>query len=86
MMVANDRMYINNITLGLYPQLATRFDTTASRVELGIRHSVEQGWLRGDLDILQKYFGNTVSAEKGKPTNGEFIAQLAQELKNRMSQ
>ena len=77
LMVANDRTYINNITFGLYPQLAARFDTTASRVERAIRHLVEVTWMRGDIDVLAKYFGNTVSMDKGKPTNGEFIARLA---------
>ena len=77
LLVANDRTYINNITFGLYPQLAARFDTTASRVERAIRHLVEVTWMRGDMDVLGKYFGNTVSMDKGKPTNGEFIARLA---------
>ena len=77
LLVANDRTYINNITFGLYPQLAARFDTTASRVERAIRHLVEVTWMRGDMDVLAKYFGNTVSMDKGKPTNGEFIARLA---------
>ncbi len=77
LMVLHDRMYINNITFGLYPQVAARFDTTAARVERAIRHLVEVTWARGDLEVLGYYFGNTVSADKGKPTNGEFIARLA---------
>lgn len=77
LLVAQDRTYINNITFGLYPQLAARFDTTASRVERAIRHLIEVTWTRGDMDIIAKYFGNTVSMDKGKPTNGEFIARLA---------
>ena len=81
LLAAQDRTYINNITFGLYPQLAARFDTTASRVERAIRHLVEVTWDRGDMDVLAKYFGSTVSPEKGKPTNGEFIARLANVIK-----
>lgn len=86
LLVIHDRMYINNITFGLYPQLAARFDTTAARVERAIRHLIEVTWNRGDLDVLNKYFGNTVSADKGKPTNGEFIARLANVVKLRMKE
>ena len=86
LLVIHDQMYINNITFGLYPQLAARFDTTAARVERAIRHLVEVTWSRGDMDVLMRYFGNTVSAEKGKPTNGEFIARLANAVKGRMKE
>ena len=75
-MSVEDRYYINNITFGLYPQLAAKFDTTASRVERAIRHLIEVTWTRGDMDVLYSYFGNIVSADRGKPTNGEFIARL----------
>jgi len=81
LLVMSDRMYINSITFGLYPQLAVEFDTTAARVERAIRHLIEVTWCRGDLDILEKYFGNTVSASRGKPTNGEFIARMANVVK-----
>ena len=84
LLAINDRMYIDNITFGLYPQLAARFDTTAARVERAIRHLIEVTWNRGDLDVLNKYFGNTVSADKGKPTNGEFVARLANVVKLQM--
>jgi two-component system response regulator (stage 0 sporulation protein A) len=57
------------------------FDTTPARVERAIRHLIEVTWARGDLDILEKYFGNTVSASRGKPTNGEFIARMANVVK-----
>ena len=86
LLVLHDRMYINNITFGLYPQLAARFDTTASRVERAIRHLVEVTWDRGDLAVLERYFGNTVSAKKGKPTNGEFVARLSNVVKERMKE
>lgn len=83
-LVIQDRSYIDNITYGLYPQLALTFEATPSRVERGIRHLVEVTWTRGDLEVLGRYFGNTVSAGKGKPTNGEFIARLANIISLRM--
>ena len=81
LLVISDRLYINSITFGLYPQLAVEFDTTPARVERAIRHLIEVTWARGDLDLLEKYFGNTVSASRGKPTNGEFIARMANVVK-----
>ena len=84
LMVVEDSMYIHNITFGLYPQLGARFNTTASRVERAMRHLIEVTWTRGDLDVLDRYFGNTVSASKGKPTNGEFIARIANVVKQRL--
>ncbi len=84
MLVMENRSYINNITMGLYPELAARFGTTAGRVERAIRHVIEVAWMRGDPDVLNKYFGNTVSADKGKPTNGEFIARMANIIRLRL--
>ena len=84
LLVVQDRTYIDSITFGLYPQLAVMFDTTASRVERAIRHLIEVTWARGDWDTLVRYFGNTVSAEKGKPTNGEFIARMSNVVKQRL--
>ena len=84
LLVVQDRTYIDSITFGLYPQLAVIFDTTASRVERAIRHLVEVTWARGDWEVLNRYFGNTVSAEKGKPTNGEFIARMANVVNQRL--
>ena len=86
LLVLYDWMYIRNITFGLYPQLAARFDTTAGRVERAIRHLIEVTWNRGDMDVLMRYFGNTVSPDKGKPTNGEFIARLANVVQARMKE
>lgn len=80
----SDGCYINNITFGLYPQIAAKFGTTASRVERGIRHLIEVTWTRADMDILCGYFGNTVSPDRGKPTNGEFIARIANVVRQRM--
>ncbi len=86
LLVLHDRMYINNITFGLYPQLAARFDTTASRVERAIRHLVEVTWTRGDWETLGRYFGNTVRSDRGKPTNGEFVARLANVVRGWMKE
>ena len=76
----NDMDVINAITKVLYPQVAKTFGTTPSRVERAIRHAIEVAWDRGDLDTLQRFFGYTVSNTKGKPTNSEFIALIADKL------
>ena len=76
----NDMDVINAITKVLYPEVAKTFGTTPSRVERAIRHAIEVAWDRGDLETLQKYFGYTVSNTKGKPTNSEFIALIADKL------
>ena len=76
----NDMDVINAITKVLYPQVAKAFNTTPSRVERAIRHAIEVAWDRGDLDTLQRFFGYTVSNTKGKPTNSEFIALIADKL------
>ena len=75
-----DMEVINAITKVLYPQVAKTFSTTPSRVERAIRHAIEVAWDRGDLDTLQRFFGYTVSNTKGKPTNSEFIALIADRL------
>ena len=75
-----DMDVINAITKVLYPQVAKAFDTTPSRVERAIRHAIEVAWDRGDLETLQSFFGYTVSNTKGKPTNSEFIALIADKL------
>ena len=80
MIAVDDMDVINAITKVLYPQVAKAFGTTPSRVERAIRHAIEVAWDRGDLDTLQKYFGYTVSTSKGKPTNSEFIALIADKL------
>ncbi|MBR3751508.1 MAG: sporulation transcription factor Spo0A [Ruminiclostridium sp.] len=79
-MTVEDMEVINAVTKILYPEVARKFGTTASRVERAIRHAIEVAWDRGDLDTLQKYFGFTVSNSKGKPTNSEFIAMIADRL------
>ena len=79
-LAVNDMDVINAITKVLYPQVAKTFATTPSRVERAIRHAIEVAWDRGDLDTLQRFFGYTVSNSKGKPTNSEFIALIADRL------
>ena len=76
----NDMEVINAITKVLYPQVAKTFATTSSRVERAIRHAIEVAWDRGDLEVLQRFFGYTISNSKGKPTNSEFIALIADRL------
>ncbi len=75
-----DMEMINAVTKVLYPEVAKRFNTTPSRVERAIRHAIEVAWDRGDIEVLQKFFGYTVSNIKGKPTNSEFIAMIADSL------
>ena len=80
LIAVEDMDVINAVTKVLYPEVAKRYGTTASRVERAIRHAIEVAWDRGDLETLQKYFGYTVSNVKGKPTNSEFIALIADRL------
>ena len=79
-LTVNDMDIINAVTKVLYPTVAKKFATTPSRVERAIRHAIEVAWDRGDLETLQKFFGYTVSNIKGKPTNSEFIAMIADHL------
>ena len=80
MIAVDDMDVINAITKVLYPQVAKTLSTTPSRVERAIRHAIEVAWDRGDLETLQRFFGYTVSNTKGKPTNSEFIALIADKL------
>ena len=79
-LAVEDMDIINAVTKVLYPAVAKKFNTTSSRVERAIRHAIEVAWDRGDLETLQKYFGYTVSNAKGKPTNSEFIAMIADRI------
>ena len=72
---------VGGITKELYPELATRFDTTVSRVERAIRHAIEVSWNRGDWDLMEDIFGHSVDVDKAKPTNSEFIVTLADKLR-----
>lgn len=75
---------LDSVTGVLYPSVAEHHGTTANRVERGIRHSIEVCWDRTDINIMEKYFGNTVSMEKGKPTNSEFIARISNIVRRRI--
>lgn len=83
-LTVNDINIINSVTKQLYPTLARKFKTTPSRVERAIRHAIEVAWGRGKSDVTNTMFGNTVSATKGKPTNSEFIAMIADKLRLEM--
>ena len=80
LITVNDMDTINAVTKVLYPAVAKKFSTTPSRVERAIRHAIEVAWDRGDIETLQRFFGYTVSNLKGKPTNSEFIAMIADRL------
>lgn len=79
-MCVEDFDRINAVTKVLYPEIAKVYRTTASRVERAIRHAIEVAWDRGDINVLQTYFGYAVSSAKGKPTNSEFISLIADHL------
>ena len=81
MMVVNNIDIINQITKQLYPDIARKFKTTPSRVERAIRHAIEVAWTRGQTETVDSIFGYTISAAKGKPTNSEFIAMIADKLR-----
>jgi two-component system response regulator (stage 0 sporulation protein A) len=81
MMTVEDGELINSVTKILYPTVAKKYQTTSSRVERAIRHAIEVAWDRGDLDTLNSYFGYTIQNERGKPTNSEFIAMIADNLR-----
>ena len=80
-MVVNNIDVINQITKQLYPDIAKKYETTPSRVERAIRHAIEVAWGRGQTETVESIFGYTVSAAKGKPTNSEFIAMIADKLR-----
>ena len=72
---------IGGITKELYPELASKFDTTVSRVERAIRHAIEVSWNRGDWELMEEIFGHSVDIDKAKPTNSEFIVTVADKLR-----
>ncbi|UPM55739.1 sporulation transcription factor Spo0A [Gottfriedia acidiceleris] len=80
-MVYNDIELLGSITKVLYPDIAKKFNTTASRVERAIRHAIEVAWSRGNIDSISTLFGYTISMSKAKPTNSEFIAMVADKLR-----
>ncbi len=80
-MTLDDPDMINYVTKSLYPGVAKAYNTTTSRVERAIRHAIEVAWDRGDVEVLNRYFGYTVSRQRGKPTNSEFIAMISDKLR-----
>lgn len=81
MMSVEDPAMISSITKILYPTIAKRFQTTPSRVERAIRHAIEVAWSRGRMETLDALFGYTINTGKGKPTNSEFIALIADKIR-----
>ena len=81
LMAIDDEEIINSVTKVLYPSVAKKYQTTTSRVERAIRHAIEVAWDRGDVDTLNSYFGYTIQNSRGKPTNSEFIAMIADNLR-----
>jgi sporulation transcription factor Spo0A len=81
MMVVSDQEMLSSITKILYPTIAKKYQTTPSRVERAIRHAIEVAWSRGNMETLDSFFGYTISIGKGKPTNSEFIALIADKIR-----
>ena len=81
LLTISDSEIINSVTKVLYPSVAKKYATTTSRVERAIRHAIEVAWDRGDVDTLNSYFGYTIQNNRGKPTNSEFIAMIADNLR-----
>ncbi len=81
MMAVKDVDIINQITKQLYPDLAKKYKTTPSRVERAIRHAIEVAWNRGQIESMESIFGYTINSNRGKPTNSEFIAMIADKLR-----
>ena len=81
LMTVKDSDIINSVTKVLYPSVAKKYSTTTSRVERAIRHAIEVAWDRGDVDTLNSYFGYTIQNNRGRPTNSEFIAMIADNLR-----
>lgn len=80
-MLYHDSSLVGSITKELYPSIASTYDTTSSRVERAIRHAIEVSWVRGDYNLMEEIFGNSIDFDRSKPTNSEFIVTLADRLK-----
>lgn len=80
-MIYNKPDMTHSITKEVYPELATRYETTSSRIERAIRHAIEVSWARGDYKLMEKYFGNSIDFDKSKPTNSEFIVTITDRLR-----
>ena len=84
MMIISEIELLGAVTKVLYPRIAEKYTTTPSRVERAIRHAIEVAWSRGNMDMINRLFGYTVKLEKGKPTNSEFMAMVADKLRLEM--
>lgn len=84
MMIISEMELLGAVTKILYPRIAEKYSTTPSRVERAIRHAIEVAWSRGNLDMINRLFGYTIKLEKGKPTNSEFMAMVADKLRLEM--
>jgi two-component system, response regulator, stage 0 sporulation protein A len=84
MMIINEIELLGAVTKVLYPMIAEKYSTTPSRVERAIRHAIEVAWSRGNMEMINRLFGYTVKLEKGKPTNSEFMAMIADKLRMEM--
>ena len=80
-MCVNDMDLLNSITKALYPSIAKKYVTTPSRVERALRHAIEVAWSRGKMDTIYSLFGYTINSGKGKPTNSEFVALIADKIR-----
>jgi two-component system response regulator (stage 0 sporulation protein A) len=80
-MVVKEIELLGSVTKVLYPRIAEKYETTPSRVERAIRHAIEVAWARNNIDTIKKFFGYTINTEKGKPTNSEFIALVADRIR-----
>ncbi len=81
MMAAEDMSILNYITKRLYPEIAKKYSTTSSRAERSIRHAIEAAWKKGSAEVMNEVFGYTIQSDKGKPTNSEFIAAIADRVR-----
>ena len=80
-MVIEEMSLLGAVTKELYPSIAGKYNTTPSRVERAIRHAIELAWDRGNVEVINRFFGYTVHMDRGKPTNSEFIAMIADKLR-----
>ena len=81
LLILDDVNLLGAVTKELYPLVADKYGTSASRVERAIRHAIELAWSRGNVDMMVNFFGYTINTEKGKPTNSEFIAMVADKIR-----
>jgi two-component system response regulator (stage 0 sporulation protein A) len=81
LLVISEINLLGAVTKELYPMIAEKYNTTPSRVERAIRHAIELAWNRGNVELMSRYFGYTINLDKGKPTNSEFIAMVADRLR-----